>query len=131
MVITPLYAGVLTLLFLALSFRVIGARRSQRISLGDGNNAIMLRRMRAHGNFAEYVPLALVLMMLLELQNQSIWMVHVVGMLLLLGRVSHAIGVSRAIGTARILGMVLTFAALIVGALANLATGSLLARLAG
>ena len=131
MYITPLYAGVLTLLFLALSFRVIGARRSQRISLGDGNNETMLRRMRAHGNFAEYVPLALVLMVLLELQKQPVWVVHMVGVLLLAGRLFHAVGVSTATANARVAGMILTFTALITGALANLAMGSMLAGFLG
>ena len=131
MYMTSLYAGILTLLFLALSFRVIGARRSQRISLGDGNSETMLRRMRAHGNFAEYVPLALVLMMLLEMQKQPVWTVHVVGVLLLAGRLLHAVGVSTATANARVTGMVLTFTALISGALANLAAASMIAGRAG
>ena len=126
---TPIYAGILTLLFVALSFRVIGMRRSQRISLGDGGDETMLRRIRAHGNFAEYVPLTLVLMTLMELQKSPIWTVHVVGLLLIAGRMFHAIGVSTATGNARVAGMLLTFSALIIGALSNIAFGPISAIL--
>ena len=120
MSITPVYAGLLSLLYLILSFRVIAARRAQSLGLGDGGNNDMLRRIRAHGNFAEYVPLVLVLMAFAELQNQSIWIIHTMGVFLVIGRPLHAIGVSRGMGNLRIAGMILTFSALIVGALASL-----------
>ncbi len=68
MTITPIYAGLLTLLFVALSVRVIGGRRMAGVGLGDGGNRLLLRKTRAHGNFAEYVPFALILMALAELQ---------------------------------------------------------------
>ena len=118
--ITPVYAALLTLMFVFLSFRVIGLRRAEKIGLGDGGNRDMLRRIRAHGNFAEYCPLALLLMALAELQNQPDWRIHLIGGLLVAGRVSHAYGVSNGAGTPRVAGMILTFAALITGALANL-----------
>ena len=76
------------------------------------------------------MPLALVLMMLLEIQKQPVWVVHIVGLLLVTGRLMHAIGVSRAIVNARIVGMVLTFSALIIGALSNIALGPVSAFLA-
>ena len=120
MSITPVYAGFLTLLYLILSFRVIAARRAQGVGLGDGGNNDVLRRIRAHGNFAEYVPLTLLLMAFAELQSQSIWIVHTMGALLIAGRSLHAIGVSRGFGNLRVAGMFLTFCALIAGALVNL-----------
>ena len=125
MSITPLYASFLTLVFVFLSFRVIGLRRAQKIGLGDGGDRDMLRRIRAHGNFAEYCPLALLLMALAELQNQPDWRIHAIGGLLVAGRLAHAYGVSNGLGTPRVAGMVLTFAALITGALANLGLPSL------
>ena len=79
MSITPLYAGVVTLFFVFLSFRVIGGRRAARVALGDGGDRILLRRLRVHGNFAEYVPLAIVLMALAELQGAPAWTLHLVG----------------------------------------------------
>ena len=94
MSVTPVYAGLLALLFIFLSVRVIGMRRSARVALGDGGNPALLRRQRVHGNFAEYVPLALILMALAELQNPPGWMIHAIGIPLLLGRAAHAYGVS-------------------------------------
>jgi uncharacterized protein len=123
MSVTPIYAGLLALLFILLSVRVIGLRRSARVALGDGGNPALLRRQRVHGNFAEYAPLALLLMALAELQNLPDWTIHAIGILLLVGRAAHAYGVSREpeMPKARVLGMALTFAALGAGAVANLA----------
>lgn len=126
MTITPIYAAMLALIFVALSVRVIGARRSALVALGDGGNRLLLRRLRVHANFAEYVPLALILMLLAEQQAAPAPIIHGVGALLLAGRVIHAIGVSREPERLwqRITGMSLTFAAIIVGALTNLALAS-------
>ena len=121
--ITPVYAGFATLLYVVLSFRVIGVRRRERIGLGDGDSMLLRRRMRAHGNFAEYAPLGLLLMAMAELQGAGLVAIHMMGALLLVGRAAHAYGISRhdeeSLG--RVAGMVLTFAALIIGAVANLA----------
>ena len=132
MSVTPIYAGFLALLFILLSVRVIGLRRAARVALGDGGNPALLRRQRVHGNFAEYAPLALLLMALAELQNLPDWTIHAIGILLLVGRATHASGVSREpeMPKARVLGMALTFGALGVGAVANLA-GALLVPIVG
>lgn len=122
MAITAMYASILALFFVSLSVRVIGARRAARVALGDGGNAQLLRRQRVHGNFAEYVPLALILMLLAEQQGTAPWVVHGIGLLLLAGRLMHAFGVSQSPERIwqRVTGMSLTFAAISVGALANL-----------
>ena len=122
MAITALYAGLLTVLFLVLSFRVIGVRRGQRVEIGDGGDKELLRRTRVHGNFAEYAPLALVLMGLAESMKAAPWTLHLVGIALLLGRVAHAYGLSQTphVLPLRVGGMVLTFTALSVLALACL-----------
>lgn len=122
MIITPLYAGLLTLIFVLLSIRVIGGRRTAGVGLGDGGNRMLMRRTRVHGNFAEYAPLGLILMALAELQNNPGWIVHLLGLLLLSGRTFHAYGVSREpeVPRCRVLGMALTFGALITGAFVNL-----------
>ena len=62
MVVTPLYAALLALWFVVLSLHVIRCRREARVSLGDGGNGRLQRAIRAQANFAEYVPLALVLL---------------------------------------------------------------------
>ena len=95
MEITALYAGLLAPLFILLSARVIGARRNAKVGVGDGGNAALLRRMRVHANFAEYVPFALLLMALAENLGVWTWLIHVMGSTLLAGRLSHAYGVSQ------------------------------------
>jgi uncharacterized membrane protein YecN with MAPEG domain len=127
MSITPVYAGILTLLFIVLSVRVIGLRRMSGVGLGDGGNRELLRRQRVHGNFAEYVPFALILMSLAELQHVLGWLLHAIGILLLAGRLAHAYAVGQEPEQTggRVLGMALTFTALLVGALSNLALGAI------
>lgn len=133
MSITPVYAGLAALLFVFLSARVIGARRTARVGLGDGGNRLLLRRQRAHGNFAEYVPLAIVLMALAELQGTPAPVLHLIGGLLIVGRLVHAYGLSREPepSLTRVLGMGLTFVALVTAALVNLGVGGIATLLAG
>jgi len=114
MPVTPLYAGLLGLLFLALSIRTIGVRRRLRIAVGDGGKEEMLRAMRVHANFAEYVPFAVVLLFLLETQGAPLVLVHALCAALVVGRLVHAHGVSRMRENLRyrVFGMALTFTAL-------------------
>lgn len=120
--ITPFYAGILTIIYIALSVRVIGARRAAAVGLGDGGNRNVLRATRVHANFAEYVPLALVLMMLAELQSAPVWFLHVMGLALIGGRAIHAYGLGQEPEPmrCRVIGMATTFTVLSTGALANI-----------
>jgi uncharacterized membrane protein YecN with MAPEG domain len=93
MFVTPLYAGLLALWFLVLSLRVIQRRRSG-IHLGDGGDQAMLRVIRGHANFAEYVPLALLLMGMLEVSRFSIYVLHALGIVLLVARLLHGYALS-------------------------------------
>ena len=119
--ITPLYASVLALLFFALSVRTVLLRRTLRIAVGDGGHPQMLRAMRVHSNFAEYVPLTLLLVLMLEWQGGHAGLIHGLCLVLLVGRLSHALGVSRVAEDYRyrVLGMGSTFTAM-VGAAACL-----------
>ena len=132
MTITPIYAGLAALFFVLLSFRVIGLRRAVGVSLGDGDDSLLRRRLRVHGNFAEYVPLALVLMTLAELQGVPAWTLHLIGTLLIAGRLLHAYGVSQEPEQIRlrVAAMIMTFMALVTGALTNLGLGGILSYLA-
>ncbi len=118
-----LYAGLLGLMFLALSIRVIGGRRLARVGLGDGGDLGLQRRMRAQANFAEYVPIVLLLMLLAELQGVSAWILHGVGACLVFGRIAHAVSISRdpEPSGGRVVGMALTFTALGLSSVACLA----------
>jgi uncharacterized protein len=118
-----LYAGLLGLMFLALSIRVIGGRRLARVGLGDGGDLGLQRRMRAQANFAEYVPIVLLLLLLAELQGVSAWILHGVGACLVFGRIAHAVSISRdpEPSGGRVVGMAFTFTALGLSSVACLA----------
>lgn len=89
MIVTPFYTGLLALFFFVLSMRVVQVRG--RVSLGDGGDPVVLRRMRGQANFAEYVPLILLMMAFLELRHVgSLWL-HVIGITLLVARLLHGV----------------------------------------
>ncbi len=115
MLITPAYAAVFGLLFVFLSVRTIRLRRRLQIAVGDGDNKALTKAIRAHSNFAEYAPIALVLIFFLETQTDASTWIHVLCGVLLLGRSLHAYGVSQVDEDYRfrVAGMALTFAAII------------------
>ena len=78
----------------------------------------MLRVMRVHSNFAEYVPLALITLFMVETSGASFFLVHFLGGALLLGRISHAYGVSNVNENFffRVSGMALTFTSILSSA---------------
>ncbi len=121
--VTPIYAAILTLLFLALSARVIVYRRANRLSLGDEGNRSLLKRMRAQANCAEYAPMALILLFLVELQGAPALALHALGMTLLAGRLLHGYGFSARPPSMnlRVLGMTLTLLMLSLASLGLLA----------
>ena len=125
--ITSVYAALLTLLFLALSARVITYRRSRQLGLGDEGDRDLLRRMRAQANCAEYAPLGVVLLALVELQGTAVWGVHALGGMLTVGRLAHGWGFSRRpmIMPLRVGGMALTLTMLALSALVLLVGGLL------
>jgi uncharacterized protein len=98
-------------LYITLAARVISARRREKVGIGDGGKALLLRRMRAHANFAEYAPYALLLLALAESLRTPHWLLLLCGTLLLIGRVTHAYGISQSPEnmTFRQIGMVSTF----------------------
>jgi uncharacterized protein len=109
--ITPLYACALALLFVGLSFRTIYLRHKLDIPLGDGNNRIMLRAIRAHANFSEYVPLVLLLILMVELLHAPSALIHGLGALLCTGRLIHFYGIRQQPESIwfRKIGMAMTF----------------------
>lgn len=121
--IVSLYAAVLALLFVALSVRTLRLRRRLRIAVGDRGDEVLLRAMRVHANFAEYVPLALLLLFFAQSAGASDAFLHAGGAALVVGRVSHAWGVSqvRENYRFRVVGMALTFAVIVGCALRLLA----------
>ncbi len=112
--VTTFIAGLLGLLILTLAARIILARRSVGAAFGDGGDRELKRRIRALGNCAEYVPIGVILLGLLELQGAAGWWLWLLGGVFLAGRFTH--GVAFAFAGApmnlRVFGMVLTLIAL-------------------
>jgi uncharacterized membrane protein YecN with MAPEG domain len=120
MQITILYAGLIGLLLLILSVRVIRGRQAPGgPSLGDGGDTDMNRRIRAQGNLVEYAPVILIMMGLLEAAGQPALALHALGVSLVLGRAMHGYALSRRSGSVvgRSGGMLLTLVALAVASL--------------
>ena len=120
--ITAFYSGLLGITFLYLSILVVQRRRATKTSLGDGGDHHFLGVIRAHGNFAEYVPLTLILMLVAELNHANYWLLHAVGVSLLIGRNIHAYGLRHHTGASwqRIYGMLLTFGSLLAVSIQNI-----------
>lgn len=116
--ITGLYAALLALLVLGLAVRVMLIRRRTSIGLGDGGNRSVACAIRAHGNATEYVPLAVLLLLILELDQTLPVLLHAFGITLVIARLVHAIGLSRAAGNSagRAVGAGLTL--LVIGLMA-------------
>jgi len=113
-----LYAALLAFVFVALSVRTLLMRRKLQIAIGDAGNQSMLRAIRAHSNFAEYVPLSLLLILFVEASGANPLFVHALGASVVAGRMSHAFGVSQIKEqyAFRVLGMALTLGPIILAA---------------
>ncbi len=128
--ITTLYAGLNALLILTLAFWVIRTRQSTQTVLGmvpstaqDGDDRLE-RACRAHANATENIPIALILILVLELMGQSLYLLHGLGLTLTIGRILHAQGLAKSRGATagRMVGMIMTFTVFIVGGLAAIVT---------
>jgi len=118
---TSIIAAILTIIFVKLSFAVIGLRRKNKVSLGSGGYDDLERAIRAQGNFAEYVPIGLILIACLELNGAPWWLVILPGIALIIGRLIHAKGINEPPPnfSSRVLGMKFTFGTLITLAILN------------
>ena len=119
MFVTPIYAAILGFVFVAISVRTILVRRKLQVAIGDGDQPLLARAARVHANFAEYVPLSLILIYFLETYSVSKLWIHLLCITLVIGRVIHAFGVSQAKENYRyrVTGMALTFTAILSASL--------------
>lgn len=119
---TPVYGALLALFFVFLSARVILYRRGHGVSLGDADDPHLRRRIRGQANCAEYASIGLLLLLMMELQGAHGVLFHATALIFLAGRLLHGAAFSRdrqwIFG--RFYGMALTFAGIILAALANL-----------
>lgn len=89
---TTLYAVPLVAIWFALWIGVTSSRGPLNCSIGDAGNPELLLKIRRHGNFIEWVPFVLILMILAEAQGTAKLWLHAAGILLLVGRVAHPFG---------------------------------------
>ena len=89
---TALYAAILALIYIGLTGWVIAGRLTKDTLFGDGGDSAFLKRIRSHANFIEYVPLALILIALLEAGGGSQGLVEAMLVALVVARILHPIG---------------------------------------
>ncbi len=122
LLITSIIASFLTIIFIKLSFAVIGLRRKNKVGLGSGGHEDLERAIRAQGNFAEYAPFGIILIACLELNGAPWWLLAILGIALITGRLLHAKGINVPPPdfSKRVLGMKFTFATLVTLIILNL-----------
>ncbi len=114
--ITPIYIAILGLLFLPITIRVSLYRIKSRISLGTGDDPEMVRRMRGQANFIETVPMALFLLIVMEVLGASNTWLHALGLTLVLARIAHYLRLTEMAPLAfRATGMVATLLTILLG----------------
>ena len=121
--VTATTAAILGSIFFRLSLNAIKLRRQYKVGLGSGGHDDLERAIRAQGNFAEYVPISLILIACLELNSAPWWLVGACALALIVGRLFHAKGIRELpprFGN-RVLGMKFTLFNLIALAVLNLA----------
>ena len=118
--VVPFYGAIFALIYIGLTARVIALRNAKSVSLGSGGDPALERAIRIHANFIEYVPLALILLTAMEMQHRSLYVLHLLCLLLLLGRICHFLALSRenTANPLRGLGVGLTVLVLVVAAIA-------------
>ena len=117
---TSIYAGLCGLLMAWLALQTIKVRRANKVRLGDGGSFELQSAIRAHGNFAEYMPITIILLFLLEYNGMHYLVIHVIGTVFLAGRWTHAQGLLKDNLRKRVMGMGFTLNIIIGLAIANI-----------
>ena len=113
--VTSLIAGLFALMMVPLSFQITIRRFKVRTVFGDAGDETLRRRIRAHGNFIEYAPTALLLLGLVEGQGAPSLLVWPLGIAFLVSRAVHAIGMLyTSTPTLRAVGMVVQHTAFLI-----------------
>jgi uncharacterized membrane protein YecN with MAPEG domain len=121
--VSPIYISLLAFLIIFLAYRVTTFRRGEKIPLGDeAGSKAMKCAVRAHANAVENVPLALLMLVALELNSLNPLLLHIFGSILLISRVAHAWGLTRRIGPSigRFYGTLFTWLTMVIMAVLNI-----------
>lgn len=116
--ISLIYTGILGVMYVALSFNVIRYRRLKKVGIGHSTDpeCELFRAVRIHGNFSEYVPFLLLLLVLDEVTGRKAYMVHILGSMIVLGRAAHFVGITQShkVTLPRFGGAAITFLTIII-----------------
>lgn len=114
--IAGFYAALATLLVLVLAARIVWLRNTRKVGLGDGGDRQLARAIRVHANAVEYLPLALLLLLVLELEHVAALWLNVFGIALIVARILHVTGLSASSGysVGRFAGTLMTWLAMLV-----------------
>ena len=118
-----IYVALSTFILYRLSVNVIIERLNNKVSFGDEGNRTLVRRIRAQGNFIEYIPLFLISLIGIEWigydKNIPYYLiyVHSLGMIFIVGRILHTISLYQKKISFRRIGMRITFYSLIANGL--------------
>ena len=127
-VISGLYISLTAILMVALAMRVVKLRRKHKIGLGSADNKELQLATRVHANLIENAPIAMALLLVAELNGLSRIYLHLLGMVLLIGSILHAVGLTIGRGgyhLGRFWGGLLTWLVMLILAIANITQFSL------
>lgn len=121
-----IYAAIYAIILVMMSFYVSSVRRKKHIAMGDDGDVTLRQAIRAQANFVEYTPFFLILLAVLELINGQALLIHILGIVFLVGRVLHMYSLLKAeryengriteFPRFRVAGMMLTFGCILVAA---------------
>lgn len=113
--VSPIFVVICAAMFVAMGFHIAQYRRKNKFDLGDCGDAHLLQMIRAHGNAAEYMPMGLLLLVVLDLMDAPTNTVAMFGVVFVLGRAIHAAALlpQRQNYRRRFIGMILTFFSMI------------------
>lgn len=118
--VSALYVVLGALLLIKLSYDVVRLRMLYRVAYGDGGFYELQTAIRVHGNAVEYIPIAVVLLVILEMNGAEVWMINLCGLMLMAGRLMHYYGLRNREVHWRRSGMAVTYTSLLLMVLANI-----------
>nr|WP_314265884.1 MAPEG family protein [uncultured Moellerella sp.] len=118
--VSSMYAILGALLLLKLSLDVVKLRRQYRVAYGDGGFYELQTAIRVHGNAVENIPIALIMLLFMEMNGAQVWMVHICGIMFIAGRIIHSYGLKNREHNWRRSGMTATYLSMTLMVIANI-----------
>lgn len=118
--VSTLYIVFGALLLIKLSYDVVRLRMQYQVAYGDGGFYELQTAIRVHGNAVEYIPIAAILLLIMEMNGAVIWTLHLCGLLLIVGRIVHCYGLRNREVHWRRSGMAATYISLLLMVIINI-----------